>query len=275
MLTMLEQRGGIGTFEYWPSRILIWCEFYFRATEVTMPTLYEEPSPAALQEWRETLPSDLQQRAGSLHQICLSRIPCLGPHISGIMLALYHVSLFQDPQWSNGPTRAALSNLLYYAEYKLLTVMVKFKEQLQLLATPAQIVCSAVAQAAQIFVFAALRDLSLRMAVNDLFTARLKETLNMPSMVEIWAYAAHLDALLWVCFVGWVMSPRQGEGCTIRAWFEMNLLDLMHQRQLGEDELISLISQFPWTDEFCRGACRDLYLRSLSSINPGPKVVEL
>lgn len=275
MLALLEERGGIDTFEYWPQRILMWCEFYFRATQMTIPVLYQEPSPETVQEWREALPPDLQQAALSQHRICLSCIPCLDADISGVMLALYHVSLFQDPQWSNGPTRTALSNSLYYAEYKLLKILVKLKEELQVLATPEQIVRSAVAQAAQMFLFAALRDLSLRMASNDLFTARLKATLDLPNTVEVWARAAHVDALVWVSFVGWVMSAEQGEGRMIRTWFETNLLRIMHERRLSEHEFTSMLSQFPWKDEFCRGPCRDLYLRSLSIVNQEPKVVEL
>ncbi|KAL1641942.1 hypothetical protein SLS58_005778 [Diplodia intermedia] len=270
LLAIVNARGGISTFEPFIRRGLIWCEFYYRIRHMTVPVLHQELSPESLQQCRASFPPALQHEALRRHRLGQRRLPRVGADLDLILLHLHHLSIVQDPAWGPHADRAAMRNLLYDCEHKLLVILAAppsskpDRGEDDASVSPARRVRSAVAQAAQMFLLAALREMPLRRALYDLLAERLTATICVPDAVDQWMRVAHLHSLVWVLFVGWVLSAR-GIECRAQKWFQERLTQTMWQLDLRScEDLDAVLAQFPSTDAFCGEPFRQL--RSMLSV---------
>lgn len=250
LLTIINARGGIHMFEPFSQRGLVWGEFQFRMRHRTLPVLHQELSPADLERWVESLPLELRHQATLRHSRGQLRFPSIETDLDLVLSHLHHLSIAQNPQWAARTSRTAIRHILYDSEYKLLLILAEVKESTDLSA--AQRVRSATAQAAQLFLLAALSEMPLRKALYDLLVERLKATLSSFGAVDQWTREAHLHGLVWVLFVGWVLAGKSPDAASPRLWFQERLTVIMWQLGLSLDDLEEVLSQFPLTDAFFR-----------------------
>ncbi|KAK7700922.1 hypothetical protein SLS57_011933 [Botryosphaeria dothidea] len=266
LFAFVQANGGIDKHDPFPAYVIRWCELYYRASHLTMPIFYKEPPLKTVEKWRSGLSPALQKQAAHLCELTSSRLPCLGADARLVLLHMHCMSIPQDPQWKRSKhERGILRSLLYDTEFKLLAILVKLKAEpvhpdRSSTAAAEQLVRYAVAEACQMFLFAALREFSVREAMYDIFVARLKDSLDFPGMVEAWVKVAHWHALVWVLFVGWVLCHEEEAR---KLWFRTRLLDVMQHFELPRGDLVVVLKEFPWTDEFCKEPCRELYLSSI------------
>ncbi|OJD34154.1 uncharacterized protein BKCO1_2500050 [Diplodia corticola] len=264
LFALTHARGGLEAFAPVIQSGLIWCENDYAMRHMTVPAFHQELSPRSVQQWLEAFPPELRRQASLRHQSGQRRLPTVGADLDSILLSLHHLSIAQEPSWNARMNRPAMRKTFYDSEHKLLVILAdsKTRQERSPTLSAAERVRSAVAQTAQLFLLAALREMPLQTAVNNLLVERLHTTVSAPGFIDQWIRTAHLHGLLWVLFVGWAVSTKDSRIVSPRQWFEEHLTQLMWQLDLRYEDLEEVLAQFPSTDAFCREPRRQLQSRS-------------
>lgn len=290
MLALVAARGGIFTFSHLAQRTIKWIEYLCCAANATAPTL--PPLPLL------PLPAELETMASVAHQRSMTLLPrefseeeddddeivdsaddyYYYGEISTIVRELHIVS-FGSTLFRGRPVATVIDDV----EHRLLEELVRRQKLHQLHQrrhssphSPASVaaigvlssetVYDAVLLAAHVYIWAALNPGPKEMAANSVFSARLRDLLDVSDLVERWPgdTTSSMESLLWVLFMGWGVSAQQrGDvkgAMGMAMWYAARIFETMEAMGVrGEEELSETLKAFPWVDDFCRGPCGVLW----------------
>ncbi|KAL1614391.1 hypothetical protein SLS56_012118 [Neofusicoccum ribis] len=233
MLALVEARGGLETFKRFTQRTLIWCEFHVRSAQLSLPVLrrrYVDANPSSF-------PPDFRRTVHALHEKTLSCMPRLVDTETGSILKEVHlVTLAQKLPWDRIVDKDVVSDILDETEQGLLVELVSLKDDKK---HPPDPIYVAVTQATEMYLWGALGEmLGKTYAMNGLFGVRLKESLSQKPL-EAWEGKTSAQVLLWVLFVGWVVSTGTSEHIT--TWFEEWLFATLMKLGITDEDLLRII----------------------------------
>ena len=196
----------------------------------------------------------------SMLQLSVASIDCFN-----IFYRLHRLALAVSTRWIQNVSRNAYSTLLYETEHMILSVpdhsqdFIHFEpgteedqdadyEVRKMLADGAS-VTEALLAAAQIFVYAALREIPPQTKIFSVLLERLRVAIDQPgmSMVARWKEARNLITLLWVLVVASSVATEAYE----RAWWIGRLSNVVQELGIkSQTELEGVLVRVAWTDVF-------------------------
>jgi hypothetical protein len=210
------------------------------------------------------LPDELLEEAActsptSLLQLSLAAIDCFN-----IFYRLHRLALAVSSHWHGRIARLTLSNLLYEAQFIILSVPDFSRdfhdydreeygnghEHKKSRADAAGVVEGLLA-ATLIFVYAALRALPTNAKLFTILLDRLRIALDRPntSAIDVWRQENNLKMLLWALVVACSVAPSDG-----RAWWVSMLSDVCEDMHITSRlELEENLQWVAWSDAFFAG----------------------
>jgi hypothetical protein len=230
------------------------------------------------------LPNELMEEAActsptSPLQLSLAAIDCFN-----IFYRLHRLALAVSSHWLGRVARITLSNLLYEAQFIILSVpdysrdfidfdlavkedQGEYYEQRKCKADAASLV-EALLAATLIFVYVALRALPSNTKIFSVLLSRLRVATDRPHMsaIEIWKRANNLNMLLWVLVVA--CSVASGEG---RMWWIAKLSGVCDNLEVtSRYDLEERLRHVAWTDVFFSGEVARIWAEVLRLRRPEP-----
>jgi len=208
----------------------------------------------------------------SLLQLSVGAIECFN-----IFYRLHRLALAISARWICKVSRLAFSTLVYETEHMILSVpdysrdFVDFDletrdeqdedcEERRMLADGAS-VAEALLAAAQIFVYAGLREIPAQAKIFGVLLERLRVAIDRRNefMIGIWRKAKHLNTLLWVLVVASSVAVESHE----RRWWISQLSDVAAELGIAsQTELEGFLTRVAWTDVFFGAALESVWAGS-------------
>ncbi|OCK84309.1 hypothetical protein K432DRAFT_378712 [Lepidopterella palustris CBS 459.81] len=261
---MVDARGGLSAFRHNDglARGLIWVDFHSASAFRTRPIFPFIPSDDST----TCFPDELLEEAAcssptSLLQLSLASIDCFN-----IFYRLHRLGLATSAQWAALVDRSALANMLYEAEYALLSMpnrspdflipdrhrreggAAESQEKDETANTAA--VIEALVTAGQVFLYAALREVPLRARIFDILLSRLRATVDRPAgvdIVAIWTRERNLQVLLWTLVVGAAVGTQWGGD----RWWVVQTAQVVERLEISTREAFKeALKGVAWTDVF-------------------------
>jgi hypothetical protein len=260
---MIASRGGISAFSHNDGlvRAATWTDFHLCTVYRRIPSFpYVQFSSEAA-----TLPNELLEEAAytsptSLLQLDVGALECFN-----IFYRLHRVSLAMCEKWVGRVSRGVMSDMLYESEYAILSVpdySSSFDHGTGTLngsryaRADAGSVVEAILAAAQIFIYAVLRDIPTNTRIFTILLQRLRSALDLgsnTSLLSVWRLCQNLNILLWVLVVATsVKSPGR-----TRAWWVAILAHVCGELEIESLEGIRVaLMHVAWLDTWF-DACLD------------------
>ncbi|KAF2732912.1 hypothetical protein EJ04DRAFT_496075 [Polyplosphaeria fusca] len=258
---MVNARGGLFAFGHNDGLVrgMIWVDFHSAAAFHAPPSFprirldpESPPLPAALlDEAAYTSPT-------SLLKLSVAKVECFN-----IFYRLHRLALAVSSQWLPKVNRMTLSDLLYETEYTILTMPdysrafldldLQAREDVELdheegaRDANAASVVECLLAAAQIFIYAALREVPPKAKIFSIFLERLRVAVDRPntSIVAVWDSERNVNLLLWVLVVASSVAIHWGT----RAWWIARLAKVVRYVGIsGEVELERELRRVAWTE---------------------------
>ncbi|KAF2122194.1 hypothetical protein BDV96DRAFT_609179 [Lophiotrema nucula] len=260
---MVNARGGLFAFGHNDGLIrgMIWVDFHTAAAFHTPPGFPH----IRLDPDTPPLPDALLEEAAvssptSLLQLSHSGIDCFN-----IFYRLHRLALAISSPWLRNVDRLTISNLLYETEHTLLSVPDYSRDFLDFdldtekegeedyeegarAADGASVVESLLA-AAQIFIYAALREVPSKAKIFSIFLERLRVALDRPEvdMLGVWGREKNVNTLLWVL----VVATSIVDGLEARKWWITRLAEVTRELEIDDElDLERTLRRVAWTDIF-------------------------
>lgn len=214
-------------------------------TPPSFPRIYLEPNTPSL-------PTALLEQAAftsptSLLHLSLASVECFN-----IFYRLHRLGIAISEDWIGKVDRVTLSDLLYEVEYSVLSVPDSFStaherdrdpnSQSETAAHAASIV-QALLAAAQIFIFAALRDVPVNTNIFSILLERLRGAITR-SPTENWKQERNVNMLLWTLVVACCVAGQRD-----REWWAGQLGDVMEEmRVMRKEELEGIVKGVAWVE---------------------------
>jgi hypothetical protein len=125
-------------------------------------------------------------------------------------------------------------------------------------------VAEALLAAAQIFVYAALREVPPRARIFRVLLERLRVAIDRPNVCKLalWRKARNLNTLLWVLVVASSVATAPSE----RTWWISELIDVVADLGIASQaELEGFMTRVAWTDVFFGAAIEGVWTESCKS----------
>lgn len=268
---MVNARGGLFAFAHNDGLVrgIIWVDFHTAAafhTTPIFPQIHLDPDTPPL-------PDPLLEEAAFTSPTSLLQLPLAAIDAFNIFYRLHRLALAISSPWIKKVSRLTLSNLLYECEYTILSVpdytrsYLDFDrgsrgadedeetfEERRTQANAASII-EAILAAAQIFLFAGLRDIPLKAKIFSILLERLRGALDRPStspsckfpIWEIFHGIRNEKVLLWTLVVGASVSTSWGG----REWWIERLEFVLRQLGINSKKVLEVeLRRVAWTDEF-------------------------
>ncbi|KAF2502379.1 hypothetical protein BU16DRAFT_6769 [Lophium mytilinum] len=274
---MIAARGGLEAFSHNDGlmRGLVWVDFHSSTVFRTPPNFpYRQPdSPTP------SLPEDLLAEAACSSPTSLLNLSTAGVDCFNWFYRLHRLGLATSAAWGPRVAKLPLANMLYEAEYALLSMPDRSPDFLvpdrarrdgkwdaaddDAAVADAASVVEALIAAGQIFLYAALRDVPVRAKVFDILLARLRAAVGREGVdvVAVWEAERNLHTLLWVLVVGATVGRHWGGA----AWWVARIgevverLGLVGREVAGREALVQLLKAVAWTDVFFGGVSEELW----------------
>jgi hypothetical protein len=262
---MIAARGGLPSFGHNDGllRGIIWVDFHAATAFHTAPMLPQ----IQLDPDIPPLPDSLLEDAVYTSPTSLLQLSLASVDLFNIFYRLHRLAIATSSHWLPKVHRQTLSDLLYEAQYTILSVTdysrvylefdcdsrstEAFSEDKQRRATLANSasVVEALLAAAQIFLYAALRELPPRAKIFKILPARLKSALDRPgvNMTAVWRIERNLNMLLWALVVAaCVVQDREA-----RSWWVQKAAQVCRAlRVTCTKALQGILETVAWTDVF-------------------------
>ena len=230
------------------------------------------------------LPDELMEEAActsptSLLQLSIAAVDCFN-----ILYGLHRLALAVSSRWQGRVPRLTLSNLLYEAQFTILSVpdfsceFLDFDrdfreeqdededyEQKKSKADAASVVEGLLA-AILIFVYAAFRALPTNAKLFTILLDRLRIPLHRPqaSVIEVWKREKNLNMLIWVLVVACSVAPLESRG-----WWIAMLSAVCEEMQVTSRlDLEEILRRVVWTDVFFDGELSGVWMEVLRLRRP-------
>ncbi|KAH7084150.1 hypothetical protein FB567DRAFT_528483 [Paraphoma chrysanthemicola] len=260
---MVNARGGIFAFGHNDGLIrgITWVDFH-TAAAFHMPPSFPQ---IRLDPDAPPLPDKVLEKAAltsptSLLQLSMAAIDCFN-----IFYRLHRLAIAASSYWRSQVNPLTLSNLLYETEYIILSVPDCSRDFLDfdLETKPerdkdlqdrdntahAASVVEALLAAAQIFVYAALRELPTNAKIFAILLERLRIAVARPSIctIYVWKKERQLHMLLWTFVVACSVAPA-GE---CRSWWIERLTDIIVDMKIrSRFDLEMVLQRVAWVDTY-------------------------
>ncbi|GME65161.1 uncharacterized protein K452DRAFT_93176 [Neofusicoccum parvum] len=248
---LTRRPGGWDGLERFERRALAWCEFPLCAGAGTAPGLgggEEAEVEAGVRGLATGFLEAVQGRVEGMAERLGGRVR--GTEAGEVVGRVWVVVVAGEGEWWGRVERGVVAAVLDQAERRLLVELVRVKEEEEGVG-----VYASVAQAVQIFLWGALGPMPIRFVMSGLFSVRLREALGEGNMVGMWEEEATVEALLWVLVMGYITADERTAD-----WYEEKLMVVMRRLDIrSEEQLVSMLQDFLWTDKLCREACRRLW----------------
>ncbi|KAF1968520.1 hypothetical protein BU23DRAFT_583196 [Bimuria novae-zelandiae CBS 107.79] len=260
---MVNARGGLFAFGHNDGllRGMLWVDIHtataFR-TPPSFPIIRLDPATPPL-------PHELLEEAAYTSPTSILHLSSAAIECFNIFYRLHRLALAVSSRWIRQVSRLTFSNLLYETEYMLLSVpdcssdFLDFDLESQdkreegyseraALADAASVV-EALLAAAQIFIYAALREVPPGARLFSILLERLRVALDRPdvSMVGVWTKANNAHMLLWALVVASSVASAEGD----RSWWVGKLYEVMKELNVRSlEQLQKALERVAWTDVF-------------------------
>lgn len=258
-------------------------DFHSATVFRTLPIFpYRQPDPTT-----PSLPEELLAEAACSSPTSLLNLSVAGVDCFNWFYRLHRLGLATSIQWGNLVDRVPLANMLYEAEYALLSMPDRSEDFLipdrarrdgrwddsdDATANAASVVEALIA-ASQIFLYAALREVPVRAKVFDHLLGRLKATVDRSyvNVVEVWEAERNLHMLLWVLVVGAAVAKGWGGS----SWWVEHIVEVVERLQLdGKEAFTAMLKSAAWTDVFFEPVSEDLW-NDVMTVREQDRVQEL
>ncbi|TKA59686.1 hypothetical protein B0A49_11987 [Cryomyces minteri] len=269
---LVERRGGMSKLGDLAQRAIHWNEFYVRA-----PILQEPRYPYVPLKRATALPSALREEAAELASHTRAKLPVCDAPVLRLLDGLHQLSLTAEMKWKSRVVSSAIGNVMYPLEYDLQVLMAEqandTSDQEEL--SDSTLILNALAIASQIFLWVALRhgwvrcgllELFARSPLHDIYLLMLMRALEKREAGMVWMRERYPNALVWMLFVGAASGFPDGPE---RVWFVERLRVMIGLTHLGRaEDFEEILRLFPWTDDFCKTACANIWLEATTSATP-------
>jgi len=208
------------------------------------------------------LPDKLLEEAACTSPTSLLQLSLAGIDCFNIFYRLHRLALAASSHWIEKVDRLTLSNLLYETEYIILSVPDYSRNFLdfgssssneqdddrQRAAHTASVI-EALLAAAQIFVYAALRDIPNNAKISTILLERLRVAVARPIVctIHVWKKERNFNMLLWTFVVACSVAPH-GAG---REWWIRQLVDIMIEMNIkNRFDLEIALQSVAWVDTY-------------------------
>lgn len=270
---MVHSRGGLPAFAHNDGlyRGITWVDFHSSSAFRTPPTFpYLPPHPIT-----PPFPDSLLEEAACFSPTSLLHLSLASVNCFNIFYRLHRLGLATSAHWSSSVDKTTVSNMLYEAEYALLSMADRSQDFLALdrrkgalkdddesKAADAASIVEALVAAGQIFLYAALREVPPRAKIFSILLGRLRCTLERPGVNTsvIWARERNLHTLLWALMVGAAVAVQWGGS----HWWIEQIAEVLEELGLdrdatGREAIKAVLKGVAWTDIFFEPVSSDVW----------------
>ncbi|KAJ4289209.1 hypothetical protein N0V90_011551 [Kalmusia sp. IMI 367209] len=260
---MVKARGGLIAFGHNDGLVrgILWVDIHTAMVFRTPPSFPE----VRLDLGTPPFPDDLLEEAAYTSPTSLLRLAIFAIECFNIFYRLHRLALAISSRWIRKVSRWTLSNLLYETEYMLLSIPdhsrnfldfdLETKDEQDNTYTDranvadAASVIEALLAAAQIFIYASLREVPLKAPLFSILLERLRIALDRVnvSTLGVWAKVNNSHMLLWILVVASSVASASGS----RVWWIARLYEVIDKLGIQSfAELQGALERVAWTDVF-------------------------